>query len=61
MPSSAYQKVSGSVFALVAIVHAVRAMQQIPVTVGTAEFPVWLSWAAVVVAGSLSAWAFRAR
>jgi hypothetical protein len=61
MISSAYQKVSGAVFALVAIIHAVRAIQQIPVTAGTMAVPVWLSWVAVIVAGSLSVWAFRAR
>ena len=61
MANSAYQKVSGIVFALVAIAHLARAVQQLPVTIGTTVLPVWLSWVAVAVAGSLSVWALRGR
>jgi multidrug transporter EmrE-like cation transporter len=61
MAGPAYRSVSGIVFAVVALAHLVRAIQAIPVSVGSTEFPVWLSWAAVVVAGSLSVWAFRGR
>ena len=61
MANSAYQNVSGVVFAVVAIAHLVRAIQQLPVTVGTTVLPVWSSWVAVAVAGSLSVWAFRGR
>jgi len=39
----------------------VRALNQWPVHVGTLEIPVWASWIAMVVAGSLCAWAFRSR
>ena len=32
---------------------------QIPVQVGAQSVPVWASWLAVLVAGSLGVWAFR--
>jgi len=57
----AYRKVSGVVFALVAVMHLVRAVQALPVTVGSTAIPVSLSWLAAVVAGGLSVWALRGR
>lgn len=59
--SSRYVVVSGVVFGVVAIAQAFRALNQLPVHVGSIEIPVWASWLAVVVAGSLCAWAFRSR
>lgn len=58
MPSK-YAVVSGVLFGVVAVMQAVRALYQWPVQVGGVELPVWGSWVAVVVAGSLCAWAFR--
>ena len=54
-----YVVVSGAIFGVVAVLQAVRALNQWPVLVGTFEIPVWTSWIAMVVAGSLCAWAFR--
>ena len=59
MASSGYHKTSGTIFALVALGHLWRAIQGLPATVGATPVPVWISWAAVVVAGALSLWAFR--
>ena len=59
--SNKYVVVSGAVFGLVALGQAVRAFNQLPVHVGSHEIPVWLSWVAAVVAGSLCVWAFRSR
>lgn len=59
--SNRYVVVSGAVFGVVAALQAVRALSQWPVLVGTIEIPVWVSWLAMVVAGSLCAWAFRSR
>ena len=56
-----YRRTSGFIFAVVAIGHAIRALRAIPVQVGDSPFPVWLSWVFVVVAGSLSIWAFLGR
>jgi len=58
MPSK-YAVVSGVLFGVVAVLQAVRALNQWPVHVGTLEIPVWVSWVAMVVTGSLCAWAFR--
>jgi hypothetical protein len=41
------------------VLQAVRALNQWPVHVGTFEVPVWASWVAMVVTGSLCVWAFR--
>jgi hypothetical protein len=59
--SNKYVVVSGAIFGVVAALHAVRALNQWPVHIGTLEIPVWASWIAMVVAGSLCAWAFRGR
>ena len=59
--SNKYVVVSGAVFGAVAVLQAVRALNQWPLHVGTLEIPVWASWIAMVVAGGLCAWAFRSR
>ena len=59
--SDKYVVVSGLVFGLVALAQAFRALSHLPAHVGSFEVPVWASWVAVVVAGSLCAWAFRSR
>lgn len=56
---SKYAVVSGVLFGMVAVMQAVRALFQWPVQVGDVGIPVWGSWVAVVVAGSLCVWAFR--
>ncbi len=58
MPSK-YVVVSGVLFGVIAVVQAVRALNQWPVHVGDFVVPVWGSWVAMVVAGSLCVWAFR--
>jgi len=59
--SKSYITVSGAVFGVVAVVQALRAVMQLSVHVGSLEVPVWASWIAAVVAGSLAVWAFRSR
>ncbi len=58
MPSK-YVVVSGVLFGAIAVVQAVRALNQWPVQVAGFDVPVWVSWVAMVVAGSLCVWAFR--
>jgi hypothetical protein len=58
MPSK-YVLVSGVLFGVIAVVQAVRALNQWPVHVGGFDVPVWVSWVAMIVAGSLCVWAFR--
>jgi hypothetical protein len=59
--SNRYVVVSGAIFGVVAVLQALRAVNQWPLHVGSLEIPVWASWIAMLVAGSLSAWAFRFR
>ncbi len=56
-----YAVVSGVFFGVIALLQAVRAVNQWPVHVGTFEIPLWTSWIAMVVAASLCLWAFRSR
>lgn len=59
MERSGYRTISGIVFGLIAIGQGIRAARQMPVRVGRTSIPVWPSWVAVLVAGSLCACAFR--
>lgn len=59
MGRSSYPLVSGSVFLIIAALQGIRAVLQVPAQVGVQQVPVWVSWLAVVVAGSLGVWAFR--
>jgi uncharacterized membrane protein len=61
MNSRTYARLAGLVFLAVAVLHAVRAAQSLPVVVGSTSVPVWLSWVAVLVSGVLSVLGFRAR
>jgi hypothetical protein len=60
MPNK-YVVVSGALFGVIAVLQAVRALNQWPVQVGGFDVPVWASWVAMVVAGGLCVWAFRSR
>jgi hypothetical protein len=56
-----YRYVSGGIFAVIAVLQAVRAIRAVPVQIGDVAVPVLPSWIATVVAGALSVWAFRSR
>jgi hypothetical protein len=59
MSSRTYCTVSAIVFAVVAIAHLVRAVQGMPVVVGTWPAPTAISWVGAVIAGGLAVWGFR--
>jgi len=59
MSARTYCTVSAIVFAVVAVAHLVRAVQGMPVVIGTWQTPTAISWLAVVVGGALSLWGFR--
>ena len=59
--SKNYIVVSGLIFGVVAVAQVLRAVMQLPVHVNGFEVPVWASWVAAVVAGSLCIWAFRSK
>jgi hypothetical protein len=54
MDANQYPLLAASIFALVAVVQLVRAIQGWPITIHTTSIPVWASWVACVVAGILA-------
>jgi len=54
-----YCLASGTLFSLVALAHLVRALNAWPLQVGGFAIPMWISWAAIVVTGTLALFAFR--
>jgi len=54
-----YELVSGSVFAVVAVAHALRAARGWAIQIDAWSIPIWPSWVAALVAAVLSVWAFR--
>ncbi len=54
-----YIQLTGAVFGLVALVHAVRLILDWPAQVAGWTIPAWISLVAIFAAGALCAWAFR--
>ena len=54
-----YCTLSATLFALVAVMHLVRAVNQWSFQLGPYSLPIWLSAVGGVVAASLSVWGFR--
>jgi hypothetical protein len=54
-----FEIISGVVFAVVALAHALRAARGWTLQVDAWSVPIWASWVAAVVAAGLSVWAFR--
>ncbi|MND04433.1 hypothetical protein D3C83_246960 [compost metagenome] len=59
--SNRYVVVSGVIFGFVALAQVLRAVMQVPVQIGGVGIPVWASWGAAVLAGSMCTWAFASR
>ncbi len=55
----AYALVSGIFFALVAVMHILRAVGRVQVVVADIQVPVWMSVPAAILTGILAVWAFR--
>lgn len=54
-----YLLVSGALFGVIALLHALRLWYQWPIQVGGIDIPLWLSWIGMGVTGALSACALR--
>ncbi|HSS17079.1 MAG TPA: hypothetical protein VLQ29_08860 [Candidatus Dormibacteraeota bacterium] len=52
-------RVASILFALFAIGHLLRLINQIPVQVGSHQIPMGLSWVALVIAAVLCIWLWR--
>ena len=49
-----FHLIAGTIFALVALLQALRIYMDWPVVIGGWSAPMWISWIAIVVAGGLS-------
>lgn len=56
----AYLQVSGTLFGVIALAHALRLIQKWPVEVAGWVVPVWVSVIGFLLTGALAVWAFRA-
>ena len=54
MNDKLFHLIAGTIFALVTLLQALRIYMGWPVVIGGWSAPMWLSWIAIVVAGSLS-------
>jgi hypothetical protein len=53
-----YLMLSATIFAIVALAHLLRAIEQWTIVIGLWTVPIALSWLGAIVAGILSVWAF---
>ena len=54
-----YLQISGVIFGAIGLLHVVRLLRDWPAELAGWVVPLWLSWAAILAAGTLSIWAFR--
>ena len=54
-----YLTISGTLFAVIALLHLGRLLRHWPAVLASWTVPVWVSAIGLIVAGSLSIWAFR--
>jgi hypothetical protein len=53
-------KTAGAIFFLVALAHTARLCAKTPLSIGSADVPVWTSAAAAIVSLVLAFWMFKA-
>jgi hypothetical protein len=54
MNDKLFHSIAGTIFALVALLQALRIYMDWSVVIGGWSAPMWISWIAIVVAGGLS-------
>jgi hypothetical protein len=54
-----FSLVSGSIFAVVALLHLLRIYMDWPIVIGDWSVPLWVSWVGLVVAGGLAFFGLR--
>jgi hypothetical protein len=54
MDQKTFSMLAGAIFALVALLHALRIYMGWPILIGGWNAPMWLSWIGLVLAGGLS-------
>jgi hypothetical protein len=58
MTSRSFALLAAVIFAVMAVVHLVRALFGWPITLGMADIPLWVSWIAFIVMGGLAVLGF---
>ncbi len=58
MNDRVYGLISGMIFAVVALMHFLRIMNQWTVVLGPWTVPLWASWVGLAASGLLSVWGF---
>jgi uncharacterized membrane protein YecN with MAPEG domain len=58
-PQKTGLRVASTLFAIFAIGHLIRLINQIPVQVGNHQIPMGLSWIALIIAAILCIWLWR--
>ena len=61
MTDKTFHLIAGLVFAVIALVQALRIVMGWSVVIGGWSAPMWISWVAIIVAGGLSYLAFTRR
>ena len=61
MNAQTYSRLAGTIFAIVAILHLIRALKGTEATLGGMTIPVEASWVGVLVSGTLAWLGFTAR
>lgn len=59
MKSKTYYNTTAIIFAAIAFMHLLRAVNAWSVQMGDWIVPIWFSWAAVFIAGYLAYWGFK--
>jgi hypothetical protein len=54
-----YYRITAVIFAVIALLHALRAVYGWEAVLGGVVIPVWVSWVAVVIAGYLAVRGFQ--
>ena len=60
MTAETYARIAAAIFALIALLQLMRAIQGWPVTLGETNMPLWPSWIAFIVAAALAWMGFAA-
>ena len=61
MNQKTYNIYAGVIFAIIAVVHAVRVMQEWPAVINGVSIPISASWIAVLLAGFMAYRGFQLR
>ena len=59
MKQKTYFIIASIIFGIVAILHLLRAINDLPLIIGIWEAPIWLSWVAFIIAGLMSYFGFK--